>query len=112
MTRQNLIPASVDSASPQPPPDVQQQQQMLTVNALIPLWDFCNHQDGKVWLSISSISLSLSLFSSSSPVGVDHHELVSVEEEEKKAVHQEIEKAWTYPCGLNRTTQFIRLMKM
>ena len=33
MTRQNLIP-SKDGAS--------------QMNALIPLWDFCNHQEGKV----------------------------------------------------------------
>lgn len=34
MTRQNLIPSQSDAAP--------------SLNALIPLWDFCNHQDGQV----------------------------------------------------------------
>lgn len=49
MTRQNLIPPSSPASSSSP--DV---QQLLTVNALIPLWDFCNHQDGKVCASFFS----------------------------------------------------------
>lgn len=42
MTRQNLVPSVETSRSDDG------QQLPVTVNALVPLWDFCNHQDGTV----------------------------------------------------------------
>lgn len=41
MTRQNLIPSQEEISG-------NDKDQLPPVNALIPLWDFCNHQDGQV----------------------------------------------------------------
>lgn len=43
MTRQNLIPSQEEIVEG----DGKEKQLVPLVNALIPLWDFCNHQDGQ-----------------------------------------------------------------
>lgn len=49
MTRQNLIPSQEEIVEG----DGKEKQLVPLVNALIPLWDFCNHQDGQVKVNAS-----------------------------------------------------------
>jgi hypothetical protein len=57
MTRQNIIPLVTKSRKDQLVEGQQQVTKTGSLHALIPLWDLCNHQNGKVRDSISCLHI-------------------------------------------------------